>query len=483
MLVTYLSELERWTAQERLASELISLSGQLMRESSTELLLFRKPLRNITSSQALSCHRDARELAGVAVGVEATVALAKAIAQLKVAPSRIDLGRLAQEWEQAKPGFDSVGRFVAERLARHAAPQPEKAAGPKDVVLYGFGRIGRLVARLLIAQAGMGGRLRLRAVVLRRCDAGALLKRADLLRYDSVHGPFAGDIVADAQRGTVTANGQAVQFIESPTPDGIDYARHGISDALVIDCSGVFRDRAGLGRHLLSRGASHALLTAPGQDGVPNIVAGINDVLATQGKGRMFAAASCTTNAIVPVLQAVDERFGIEKGHIETIHSYTNDQNLLDNYHHKYRRGRSAALNLVITETGAGTAVGKVMPQLAGRLTGNAVRVPTPNVSLAILNLALRRPTSKQEINNALRHASLYGPYADQLGYSASNELVSSDLVGDSHAGTVDSPATLVSGDGTSAVLYVWYDNECGYAHQVLRLAEKIAGVGRLEYL
>src|SRR5690606_2450530 len=161
----------------------------------------------------------------------------------------------------------------------------------------------------------------------------------------------------------------------------------------------------------------------------------------------IFSNASCTTNAIVPTLSIIEEKFGIERGHIETVHSYTNDQNLLDNYHNKYRRGRSAALNLVITETGADKAVAKVLPQLAGKLTGNAVRVPTPNVSLAILNLNLKTATDKETINETIRQAALYGNITEQIEYSISNELVSTDLVGNPHPSIVDGPATIVSKD------------------------------------
>jgi glyceraldehyde 3-phosphate dehydrogenase len=184
----------------------------------------------------------------------------------------------------------------------------------------------------------------------------------------------------------------------------------------------------------------------------------------------------------VPVLKVIAEKLGIERGHIETIHSYTNDQNLLDNYHAKYRRGRSAALNMVITETGADKAVAKVLPHLAGKLTGNAVRVPTPDVSLAILNLNISKVSSKDEVNEIMRDAALNGDLVEQIQYSNSNELVSTDLVGNPCASIFDSPATIVSKDGKSLVLYVWYDNEYGYTRQVIRLSKELAGVIRMRY-
>ena len=190
----------------------------------------------------------------------------------------------------------------------------------------------------------------------------------------------------------------------------------------------------------------------------------------------------CTTNAIVPIVKVMNDTIGIESGHIETIHAYTNDQNLLDNYHKKSRRGRSAAMNMVITETGAAKAVSKVLPELDGKLTGNAVRVPVPDVSLAILNLTLKKNVTKDEVNEILRDAALKGKLVEQIQYSFSNEVVSSDLIGNPCACIVDSPATIVSPDSKSVVLYVWYDNEYGYSRQVVRFAKHIAEVIRLRY-
>jgi glyceraldehyde 3-phosphate dehydrogenase len=181
-------------------------------------------------------------------------------------------------------------------------------------------------------------------------------------------------------------------------------------------------------------------------------------------------------------LKVVNSRFGIQGGHIETIHSYTNDQNLLDNYHPKYRRGRSAAINMVITETGADKAVAKVLPELGGKLTGNAVRVPTADVSLAILNLSLTKETQKEELTEVMRDAALNGDLVEQIQYSQSNELVSSDCIGNPCASIFDAPATIVRKDGKHVVLYVWYDNEYGYTRQVIRLAKHLAKVRRMTY-
>jgi glyceraldehyde 3-phosphate dehydrogenase len=223
--------------------------------------------------------------------------------------------------------------------------------------LFGFGRIGRIAAREIISQAGKGEQLRLKAIVTRGNSDIEIVKRADLLRTDSVHGPFPGTVIEDLENKALIINGHTVHMIDAKNPEDVDYTKYGINDALLIDNTGVFRDKAELSRHLNAKGVSKVLLTAPAKD-IPNIVYGVNHETVDL-KDQIFSAASCTTNAIMPILYVVDKELGIVKGHIETVHSYTNDQNLLDNYHKKYRRGRSAALNMVITETGAESALKK----------------------------------------------------------------------------------------------------------------------------
>ncbi|MCD4697264.1 MAG: type I glyceraldehyde-3-phosphate dehydrogenase, partial [Bacteroidales bacterium] len=265
-------------------------------------------------------------------------------------------------------------------------------------------------------------------------------------------------------------------------PEYIDYEAHGIRDALLIDNTGVFRDDAALGRHLKAKGISKVILTAPAKGDVPNVVYGVNHLDYNPDSDNIWSAASCTTNAIVPALSVFDHELGIEKGHLETIHAYTNDQNLLDNYHKKPRRGRAAPLNMVITSTGAGAAAAKAIPGLKGKLTANAVRVPTANVSLAILSLSVKRQTSKERVIEMLRHAALQGKYVEQIRFSASNESVSSDFIGDPVACIFDSPSTQVSADGKNILVYLWYDNEFGYTMQVIRLAKHVAKVKRYTY-
>jgi glyceraldehyde 3-phosphate dehydrogenase len=481
MLKKYQSEFQNWIEKEKKAIELISVVGHLWFDKSIELVLFRKPLFDVGSSEILAHHQYAKEVSGKNIGIYDTLELAIALSKCSLAPSRIDLGRLTSEWLDDNHHHPSLHDFITTKLSKHIG-RDKIVLKPKDVVLYGFGRIGRLAARELIVQAGKGEQLRLRAIVTRSYSDEELIKRAELLRTDSIHGPFAGTIIEDFENKSLIINGQTVHFLMTEEPEDLDYTAYDIEDALLIDNTGVFRDREGLSRHLQAKGISKVMLTAPAKGDVPNVVAGINDNHIDFLNEDILSNASCTTNAIVPVLKIMDDTFGIEKGHIETIHSYTNDQNLLDNYHKKYRRGRSAALNLVITETGADKAVAKVIPHLGGKLTGNSVRVPTPNVSLAILNLSLNKVTSLDEVQDVLKQASLFGDLSEQIEYSISNELVSSDLIGNSHAAIIDGPATIISKDSKSVVLYTWYDNEYGYTRQVIRLAKKFAGVVRLTY-
>jgi glyceraldehyde 3-phosphate dehydrogenase len=477
----YEMQLADWIQQEKAAINLIHIAGTMWFDKSVELVLFRNQLVDRSASEILHLHQYAKQVVKKPINVLDTLMLAKEMAKMELAPSRIDIGRITAEWLNEKSNFSSASEFLGNKLTDFIGKE-KRVMVPKDVVLYGFGRIGRLLMRELISQAGKGEQLRLRAIVTRSNSDQDIMKRADLLRNDSVHGSFPGTVIEDLKNKALVVNGHCVHMIASNDCSTIDYTEFGIHDALVIDNTGVVRDREGLSQHLKSKGVGKVLLTAPGKGDVPNVVYGVNENAFSQDKEQVFSAASCTTNAIVPVLAVIEKTLGIERGHIETIHSYTNDQNLLDNFHPKYRRGRSAALNMVITETGADKAVAKVLPPLAGKLTGNAVRVPTPDVSLAILNLTVKKETTKEEVNEILRDAALQGPLVEQIQYSISNELVSTDLVGNPCASIVDSPATIVSKDNKSMVLYVWYDNEYGYSRQVIRYAKYLANVIRLRY-
>ena len=476
----YEGQLNEWIDSERAAIELISITGNLWFEKSVELIIFRNQLFDRSASEIMKLHQYAKDIVKKPINVKDTTLLARELLKTELVPSRIDIGRLCAEWAQEKDNFKNATDFISKKL-KDFIGKDKHTITPKDVVLYGFGRIGRLAARELISQAGKGEQLRLKAIVTRSNSNEDITKRADLLRTDSVHGTFPGTIIENFENKALIINGHTIKMIAANNPEEVDYELYGIKNALLIDSTGIARDREGLNRHLKAKGVSKVLLTAPGKGDIPNIVYGINQA-DYKKEERIFSAASCTTNAIVPVLAVIDKTLGIERGHIETIHSYTNDQNLLDNYHPKYRRGRSAALNMVITETGADKAVAKVLPALGGKITGNSVRVPTPDVSLAILNLTVKKETSKDAINEIMKDAALKGDLVEQIQYSYSNELVSTDCIGNPCASIFDSPATIVGKDQKSIVLYVWYDNEYGYTRQVIRLAKHISEVIRMRY-
>lgn len=476
----YEAQLNEWISHEKAAIDLISAVGKLWFEKSIELILFRNQLVDRSASQIMNLHLYAKNIVKKPITVFDTVELANEILKTDVMPSRIDIGKLAYEWHQESGKFKNKADFIGSKLKDLIGKHPQNS--PKDVVLYGFGRIGRLAARELINLAGKGEQLRLRAIVTRGNSAEEIVKRADLLRTDSVHGSFPGTVIEDLENKALIINGHTVHMIDAKNPEDVDYTKYGINNALLIDNTGVFRDDKELSRHLSSKGIEKVLLTAPAKGDVPNVVHGVNHETVDLKKQKIFSAASCTTNAIMPILFVIDKELGIQKGHIETVHSYTNDQNLLDNYHKKYRRGRSAALNMVITETGAESALKKVLPHLSGKFTANSVRVPTPNVSLAILNLNIGKEVTKDEVNEIIRKYALEGKLVEQIQYAFSNELVSTDVIGNPCPSVFDSQATIVSPDKKSIVLYVWYDNEYGYTRQVIRFSKHIAEVRRASY-
>ena len=477
---SYEAELKDWIEHEKAAISLISSIGKLWFEKSVELILFRNQLVDRSASQILNLHLYSKDIVKKPISIMESVQLADEICKLDICPSRIDIGKLAFEWQQEIKAYPKAADFLKYKLKDFIGKK--HSITPKDVVLFGFGRIGRIAARELTAQAGKGEQLRLRAIVTRGNSKEEIIKRADLLRTDSVHGPFPGTIVEDLDQKALIINGHTVYMIDSKNPEDVDYTQYGIHEALLIDNTGVFRDKDALGRHLKAKGIAKVLLTAPAKGEIPNVVHGVNHETVDVKKDTIFSAASCTTNAIMPVLQVINNTIGIARGHIETVHSYTNDQNLLDNYHAKYRRGRSAALNMVITETGAESALKKVLPELSGKFTANSVRVPTPNVSLAILSMTVNKEVTKEELNEIMKNAALNGKLVEQIQYVNSNEFVSTDVIGNPCPSVFDSQATIVGPDKKNIVLYVWYDNEYGYTRQVIRFSKYIAEVRRMVY-
>ncbi|HHX36290.1 MAG TPA: glyceraldehyde-3-phosphate dehydrogenase [Gammaproteobacteria bacterium] len=467
--------LGEWIDREALAEAMIPLVGHLYRNNNVVTSIYGRGLINRSVIAILKAHRFARHRIGgdSELSVRDTYPILKVMSEMDLGSASVDLGKMAVKFKNEANGR-SLEQFVRDELATVAGKCESNLHDGTDVVLYGFGRIGRLLARILVEKTGAGDGLRLRAIVVRKGADNDLAKRASLLRRDSVHGPFDGTIVIDEENNTLTASGSLIQVIYSNDPKTVDYTQYGIKDALLVDNTGRWRDEEGLSQHLACPGIGRVVLTAPGKGDLKNIVHGINHGEIT-ADDKIISAASCTTNAIVPVLKAINDKFGIVNGHVETVHSYTNDQNLIDNFHTGSRRGRSAPLNMVLTETGAATAAAKALPFLEGKLTGNAIRVPTPNVSMAILSLNLKNNTDRAEVNEYLRQIAMHSDLQKQIDYVCSQEVVSTDFVGSRHAGVVDAEATICTEN--RLILYVWYDNEYGYSCQVVRVMEDIAGV------
>lgn len=388
------------------------------------------------------------------VALADTLAFAKALVDYDLENTSLDIVQAIKAQKSANE-FDSGSQIKA-----------------TDVVLYGFGRIGRILARLLMSRPASESGLQLKAIVVRPAGEGDLAKRASLLERDSVHGWFNGSVQVDTTNNGIIVNGRFIKVIYASDPSEVDYTEHDINDAIVIDNTGKWKDEAGLGKHLTSKGVKKVLLTAPAKGEIKNIVYGVNHD--TIGGDTIVSAASCTTNAITPTLKVLHDEYGIVHGHMETIHAFTNDQNLVDNHHKADRRGRAAPLNMVMTSTGAASAVSKAIPELKGKLSGNAIRVPTPNVSLAILNLNFEKSVGDAKAINAFIQSKAQSEqWQAQIDYSDSPEAVSTDFVGSEKVAIFDAKATIATDN--RATLYVWYDNEMGYSTQVIRVAEEMA--------
>jgi glyceraldehyde 3-phosphate dehydrogenase len=463
-----------WKWREGLAELMVPIVGRLYRHG-VHIMIYGQSLVNASPIEIMKAHRFVRQIEGNELSELETFPLLERLSNLTLSDCEIDLGELTVRcpfFDDLADNPDKINSYLKEELdvSSSTSSRPNE---PKDIVLYGFGRIGRLMARLLVQTTGPGNYFRLKAVVVRKGGENDLVKRASLLRRDSVHGRFIGTIRVDLDNDLLVVNGNPVKFIYASGPDEISYEKLGINKPIVIDNTGIWRDEAALSKHL-NCGASKVILTAPAKGNIRNIVFGVNDNSLTDSD-NIISAASCTTNAIVPVLKVLSDQYGIENGHIETVHSYTNDQNLIDNFHTGDRRGRSAPLNMVITSTGAVKAVAKAIPELSGKLTGNAIRVPTPNVSLAVLVLNLKKEVTKVELNEFLKNSAFTSKYRQIIGYTNSPEAVSTDFYSSPFATIVDSQATIA--EGKQVTLYCWYDNEFGYSKQVLNLTKKVAKI------
>ena len=326
------------------------------------------------------------------------------------------------------------------------------------VGINGFGMIGRLVFRV------MAKRDNFHIVAIN--DLADVNANANLLRFDSVHGKFAGEVKVEG--GDLVVSGKKVKVLSERDPAKLPWKDLGVD--LVVESTGVFRGRADLEKHLAA-GAKKVILTVPAKDKIDyTIVMGVNDA-ALKPAFKLVSNASCTTNALAPMAKVLNDAFGIESGQMTTIHAYTNDQVVADLVHKDPRRARAAAINMVPTTTGAAKAIGDVVPEIAGRLTGVAIRVPVADGSVVDLTCVVKKDVTVAQVNEAFKKAAA-GPMNGVLEYST-DPLVSSDIIGNPHSCIFDSLLTDVIG-GRLVKLFGWYDNEMGYSNRVADVAAKM---------
>ena len=327
----------------------------------------------------------------------------------------------------------------------------------KRIAINGFGRIGRLAFRQLVSRPAFQ--------VVAINDLTDVETLAHLLKYDSIHGLFPGDVAVS--NGNLVVNGQEIQITAERNPADLPWGASQVD--LVVESTGVFADAEKASAHLTA-GAGKVIISAPAKGDLKTVVLGVNDDILT-ADDRIVSNASCTTNCLAPMAKVLNDTFGLETGYITTIHAYTADQRLQDAPHKDLRRARAAALSMIPTSTGAAKAVGLVLPELAGKLDGMAVRVPTPTGSVTDLTATLKTEATVEQVNAALK-AAAEGPMKGILQY-CEDPIVSVDIVGNTHSCIID--AALTKCTGNLVKVFGWYDNEAGYATRVVDLAERLA--------
>ena len=327
----------------------------------------------------------------------------------------------------------------------------------KRIAINGFGRIGRLAFRQLVSRPAFQ--------VVAINDLTDVETLAHLLKYDSIHGLFPGDVAVS--NGNLVVNGQEIQITAERNPADLPWGASQVD--LVVESTGVFADAEKASAHLTA-GAGKVIISAPAKGDLKTVVLGVNDDILT-ADDRIVSNASCTTNCLAPMAKVLNDTFGLETGYITTIHAYTADQRLQDAPHKDLRRARAAALSMIPTSTGAAKAVGLVLPELAGKLDGMAVRVPTPTGSVTDLTATLKTEATAEQVNAALK-AAAEGPMKGILQY-CEDPIVSVDIVGNTHSCIID--AALTKCTGNFVKVFGWYDNEAGYATRVVDLAERLA--------
>ena len=335
--------------------------------------------------------------------------------------------------------------------------------GKLKVGINGMGRIGRTVLREYFNRAENDFE------IVAVNNPGKAAEYLHLFKYDSVHGRFKGEAKLDGD--LLNINGKAIKFFNQKDPSEIPWSDFGVQ--LVVDATGIFKDKAGLGKHMNGT-VKKVIMCAPGSGLDATFVMGVNNQTYDPTKHHIISNASCTTNCLAPIVKVLNDKFGIENGFMTTVHSYTSDQMLLDGNHSDPRRARAAAMSIIPTTTGAAKTVGEIIPELKGKLDGYSFRVPTPNVSLTDFVATLKKPATKEEINAALKEAA-EGSLQGILKYET-EELVSVDYMGMRHSSCLDASLTNVIGNTVKVIS--WYDNEAGFSNRVLDLVKFIGSKG-----
>ena len=319
---------------------MVPIVGRLYRHG-VHIMIYGHSLVNKSPIDIMHSHRFVRQIEGNELSELETFPLLEKLSKMDLPDCEIDIGEIAVKcpfFNEIKEDQSKISDYLDEELKDVIDVETRRPNQPMPIVLYGFGRIGRLLARMMTQTTGPGNYFRIKAIVIRKAAEDDIFKRASLLTRDSVHGPFDGTVRVDEENSLLVVNGNPIKIIYASGPEEVNYHDHDIKNPLVIDNTGVWKDSEGLSCHLMP-GISKVLLTAPAGDDIPNIVYGINHQEITPDR-KIISAASCTTNAIVPVLKCLLDEYGIKSGHVETVHAYTNDQNLIDNYHKGGRRGR-----------------------------------------------------------------------------------------------------------------------------------------------
>ncbi|MEN1783906.1 MAG: glyceraldehyde-3-phosphate dehydrogenase [Bacteroidota bacterium] len=455
--------------------EFIKMVSDLWYDRAISIVLFKHEVIDKNVSTILNLHQYAGEFVQKPISIFDAVEILRAIADLKLPPSKIDIGKLTYEFHSETNGHDHIKTFIQDKLKE---AHKSKATHPKYIVLYGFEQISQLLTRELTRNAGLSNQLRLRAIVTNdRTDFSSLANRALQLRTTPPYGQFNGTITIDEKKQALIINGVTVYFINTKEPHEVDYTRYDISEALVVDTRDKVTPKKSIAAPLKAKGIAKVLL-ASWSDTVPMIVYGVNHKDYPPTKTKVCATGSCRANAIAPILKVIEDSLGIVKGHID-IMGADGVSTGVDAV--KPINNTPKAYGIIATSNTA-EVLSSILPTLKGKLSSNTIHTPISQGYLAALHLTTNQKTSAKAVNTIVKKYALEGDLVEQITYALNSAPIPNDAIGTAAPCIYDSSATTVSKDGKSLTLYIWYHAEHGYAHQIIRLAKYLAQVGRYTY-